>query len=381
MPSEGLRRRGVGGGDRDDDGSGKRTALDNLKKFDVYSKVHDDFLQKSQTGGIVTVITALLLAWLFCAELLEFTTVEIDHSFTVDTSFTRRLPISLNVTLPNLRCDMLSIDTLDSKGEPQVNIKGSMQKISLDRSGSIVAERLPRAGECLSCLDGASAERTCCNTCNELKDAYLAKNLSYAEVIESTEQCGSAVGCRIAGEIVVSKASGNLHIALGESRMKGRSLVHRFNVQDVANHMIDTSHTIHSISFGDAIPGFVSPLDGASKTVRSGAYFFHYHIKLVPTEFIDRYGTTLATNQYSFTDMARNAQMRKGEINGLPGVFIVYDLSPFLMRSIEKVKPWSYLFTSSCALIGGAFSVASLVELLTSKAVTKFFGCKPGLVL
>mmetsp|Transcript_100326 Transcript_100326/g.321705 ORF Transcript_100326/g.321705 Transcript_100326/m.321705 type:complete len:380 (-) Transcript_100326:35-1174(-) len=379
MSEGGLRRRNVPVAD--DGGSKTQRAFEKLKSFDVYSKVHDDYLQKSQTGGAVSLVTAMILAFLFWAELAEFTSAEVEHSFSVDTSFTRRLPVSMNITLPSLRCDMVSVDTVDSKGESQLNVRGSMGRENLDRSGRFVPERVPKPGECLDCLEGAGEEHACCNTCSELKDAYVVKNLSYAHILESSEQCGAAVGCRIVGSIMVSKCSGNVHIALGESRLKGRALVHRFNVQDIAQNLINTSHIIHSISFGEPVPGAVSPLDGTVKIVKHGAYMFHYHIKLVPTEFTDRYGVRVETNQYSFTDVARNVHVRNGEMNGLPGIFIVYDIYPFLMKSTEKVKPWSYIFTSSCALIGGVFSVASLVEMFASRAIGQLFGCKPGISL
>ena len=115
---------------------------------------------------------------------------------------------------------------------------------------------------------------------------------------------------------------------------------------------------------------------------------------------------------------ARNVQVKEGELSGLPGVFLVYDFSPFLMKQTEQartptrpwhenqccharfelfagntsllrclvgicfvkfvsnscfylffllqVKPWSYVFTSICAIIGGAFSVATLVWILST---------------
>lgn len=99
---------------------------------------------------------------------------------------------------------------------------------------------------------------------------------------------------------------------------------------------------------------------------------FHYYIKLVPTVYTDRYGKELYTNQYSVTDSARNVQVRTGELSGLPGLFIVYDFSPFLMQKVEHVHPWSYIFTSICALIGGVFTIASLVEMVVVGLTT---GC------
>merc|ERR1719440_2693973 len=168
--------------------------------------------------------------------------------------------------------------------------------------------------------------------------------------------------------------SGNLHVALGRSTVRDGKHVHEFNVHEVSDGF-NTSHSINSITFGDQVPGVGSPLDGTTKIVKHGAFMFHYYIKLVPTVFIGRWGEEIYTNQYSVHDSARNVQVRTGELSGLPGVFIVYDFSPFLMRKTEKAKPWSYIFTSICAIIGGVFSIAMLVEMIVRSFVCRMFGC------
>merc|ERR550514_2405191 len=89
-------------------------------------------------------------------------------------------------------------------------------------------------------------------------------------------------------------------------------------------------------------------------------------------------GEEIYTHQYSVTDSARNVQVRSSELSGLPGVFIVYDFSPFLMRKTEKAKPWSYIFTSMCAIIGGVFNIAFLVEMFVNQIVGRIFRtCMP----
>merc|ERR1712039_742554 len=173
--------------------------------------------------------------------------------------------------------------------------------------------------------------------------------------------------------------SGNVHVALGRSTIRDGKHVHEINMMDVSDGF-NTSHEIHEITFGDHLPGLISPLDGTRKIVKHGAFMFHYYVRLVPTMFTSRDGQDLYSNQYTAAGSARNVMVRKGELSGLPGVFFVYDFSPFLMHKTERVKPWSYIFTSICAIIGGVFSIARLVEL----AVTGFIGrlciCRPGIV-
>merc|ERR1712050_786106 len=206
-----------------------------------------------------------------------------------------------------------------------------------------------------------------------LKDAYSDKDLSYFHVLDVAEQCKWSIGCQVHGRVIVNKVSGNVHVALGRSTIRDGKHVHEFNMHDISDGF-NTSHEIHAITFGDYVPGVLSPLDGTTKIVKHGAFMFHYYIKLVPTVFTSRWGEEVYTNQYSVTDSARNVQVRSGELSGLPGVFIVYDFSPFLMRKTEKVKPWSYIFTSICALVGGVFSIARLVELMLNAFVGRSSG-------
>lgn len=363
----GMRRRNVpGGACKSDDGETMTTRLDNLKHFDIYKKVHDDYCEKSQAGGVVTVMTSLIVALLFWSEINAFCTMDIIDSISVDVRINQNLPISMNVTFPHLRCDEVSVDTVDSSGDNQVNVHGNLHKDSLDAKGRVTVEKPLKPDACLSCLEAYDEEHQCCNTCKDLKEAYTAKDLQLKEILETSEQCRHSIGCRIHGRVVVNKVSGNVHVALGRSTVRNGKLVHEFNMHDVSNGF-NTSHTIESIDFGDHVPGLVSPLEGTTKIVRHGAYMFHYYIKLVPTVYVDKRGKELYTNQYSVTDSAKNVQVKTGELSGLPGLFVVYDFSPFLMKKTERVKPWSYIFTSICAIIGGICTIASLVEIIFSQ--------------
>merc|ERR1719330_647048 len=163
--SSGIRRRNVASAGDDGDSKAMK-ALETLKRFDVYTKVHDDYVQKSQAGGAVTMVTSFILALLFWIELNEFCNVEVADSISVDTRINQKLPIGLNVTFPHLRCDEISVDTVDSAGDNQVNVHGGLDKISLDAIGrQAAAEKAPEPGECLSCMEAADEQHKCCNTC------------------------------------------------------------------------------------------------------------------------------------------------------------------------------------------------------------------------
>jgi len=367
--SEGMRRRNV---PSNADKPTVSRALDSLQNFDMYAKVQEDCMQKSKSGGAVTVVTALILVMLFLSELNEFFTLEVIDSVTIDTRMFQKLHIRMNVTFPHLQCDEISVNSVDSSGDLTVNNRGAIETLPLDANGRLAPPSQPvKAGTCLSCQEGETNETKCCNTCLDLKEAYMRQDLSYFPVLGSAPQCKDAIGCRVAGEVTVNKVSGNVHIALGQAVVRDGRLIHEFNVADVSG-AYNTSHEIHYLAFGKAIKDWMAPLDDTAKTVRHGAYMFHYYVKLVPTIFIDRWGQDVQTNQFSVTDSALNVVNKDGRFNGLPGVFFVYDFSPFMIKRLQKAKPWSYLFTNTCAILGGVFTIASLVEVVLGHALCGF---------
>jgi hypothetical protein len=338
-------------------------AVSKFKRFDVFSKVHDDYRIKTKSGGLISVVAIIIMMVLFISELSSYLTVEVVDHIMVDTSLGQKLPIGLNITFPHLRCDEVSVDTVDSMGENQVDIAGDMVKVNLDAQGLLSrGDYVAKEGECLSCLEAKDlVETRCCNTCQELKDAYLEADLPYYHVLDTSVQCRDSVGCRVHGDVLVSKVGGNVHVALGKSTVRDGKHVHEFNIKEVSDGF-NTSHEIHRLEFGERVAGVLSPLEGTRKIVKHGAYMFHYYIKLVPTLFSSGSGETVYTHQYSVTDNEKNVMLKKGDLTGLPGVFLVYEFTPFMVKKTETVVPFSHFLVSVCAIIGGVFTVAGMID-------------------
>merc|ERR1719235_2081213 len=344
MDQDGLRRRGT---TRRKEDEGPPTVFGTLKKFDVYQKVHDDYKVKTDSGGFVSMISIIIICVLFVSELKAYLTSEVIDHIVVDTTLDQKLPISLNITFPHLRCDEVSVDTVDSAGENQIGVHGTLQQIDLDAAGHRAQKREPvKAGDCLSCLEAAE-DGKCCNTCQELKDAYSDKGLPYFHVMDTAVQCKDQIGCQVFGDVLVNKVGGNVHVALGKSTIRDGKHVHEFNIKDVSDGF-NTSHHVHRLRFGQPVHGVESPLEGTTKIVQEGAFMFHYYIKLVPTLYTSR-EEVIYTHQYSVTDSAKNVMVKKGELTGLPGVFLVYEFNPFLVQKMEKNVPLTHFLTQVCA--------------------------------
>lgn len=88
---------------------------------------------------------------------------------------------------------------------------------------------------------------------------------------------------------------------------------------------------------------------------------YQYYIKIVPTMYVPQKGQILNTNQFSVTTHQKSATAISGE-SGMPGIFFSYELSPLMVKFTEKSNSLGHLATNICAIIGGIFTVAGLID-------------------
>ena len=167
--------------------------------------------------------------------------------------------------------------------------------------------------------------------------------------LEMWEEEAGHEGCNLFGYVEVSRAPGTIHLAPHSSR-------HSFDFSHV-----NTSHHIHHLSFGVPYPNRVNPLDGSKAILHDGSGVFQYFIKVVPTTYEFASGLALDSCQYSVTDQFKSAHNPQ---NGfvLPGVFFIYDISPIMVKFTEKRMSFTYFLTSLCAIVGGVFTVAGIID-------------------
>ncbi len=370
-----------------------------FKKFDIYPKTLDDFRVKTISGGMLSLISLAFILILVLAEVRYYFKVDRTDELYVDTStgeFSKKLPIFLNITFPRIPCNALNIDVMDVSGDHQNGVEHTLFKQRLDYSGKFLDDKaipiVPNSNTkdleekkekltaklndpkyCGSCYGAESAAGQCCNTCEQVKAAYRYKGWAFntleeieqcmGDVIERTAKYSVQEGCYMSGYFLVNKVAGNFHFAPGKSMQQGNQHVHDFMPYEVDH--FNTSHTIQYLAFGTIYPGLTNPLDGMVKTVlpevgQSG--IFQYFVKVVPTiyEFTD--GKQIVTNQYSVTEHFRPRNEMHPAV--VPGVFFMYDLSPIMMHIKENSKSFAHFITSLCAIVGGVFTVSSLVDTL-----------------
>lgn len=371
-----------------------------LKQFDAYPKTLEDFRVKTFGGALVTGISSFIMFILFISEFNYYLTTEVHPELFVDTTRHQKLRINIDVFFPKLGCAYLSIDAMDVSGEQQSDLEHNIFKKRFDEHGKPIetvakkeelgdksAEALKAlnatedTNKCESCYGAETTEHPCCNTCEEVRTAYRKKGWAFRDP-DSIDQCKREhwkdsfqeqmnEGCQVYGYIEVSKVAGNFHIAPGKSFQQQH--VHVHDLQPFGAKQFNVSHDIRTLSFGVPIPNVQNPLDGTNVSAESGSLMYQYFVKIVPTVYKKLSGEVVWSNQYSFTKHRRPVRQMSGE-HGLPGFFVLYELSPMLVQYTEKRRSFMHFLTGVCAIIGGVFTVAGLIDSMiyhSAKALKK----------
>ena len=359
-----------------------------LKSFDAYPKTLEDFRVKTFGGAIVTGVSSLIILVLFLSEFHYYLSTEIQPELFVDITRHQKLRINIDVYFPKMGCAFLSIDAMDVSGEQQPDIEHNIFKKRIDEHGKPVEEAEkhevgdkpsddtsqtngPAEGgvKCESCYGAETDEMKCCNTCEDVRTAYRNKGWAFKDA-GTIEQCQrehwkdkfeeqKTEGCEVYGSLEVSKVAGNFHIAPGKSFQQHH--VHVHDLQAFGSMQFNMSHEIRTLSFGSPIPGVSNPLDGLSVFSDTNSLMYQYFVKIVPSVYKKLGGEVVWSNQYSFTKHQRPVRQLTGE-HGLPGLFVLYELSPMLIQYSEKRRSFMHFLTGVCAIVGGVFTVAGLVD-------------------
>ncbi|QCD84091.1 hypothetical protein DEO72_LG2g4441 [Vigna unguiculata] len=112
-----------------------------LRNLDAYPKVNEDFYSRTLAGGVVTVVSAAVMLFLFFSELNLYLYTVTESTLLVDTSRGDTLHINFDVTFPAVRCSILSLDAMDISGEQHLDIRHNIVKKRIDGNGSVIEER------------------------------------------------------------------------------------------------------------------------------------------------------------------------------------------------------------------------------------------------
>lgn len=334
------------------------------------------------------------------------------------------LTANLNITFPRVPCFLLSLDATDLSGEHMREISHNIVKTRLDEKGVAYPDQevisdlkndlsrvsaIGQAGYCGSCYGGEIPKGGCCNTCDEVRQAYLARGWAFTTP-DSIEQCKkegwaekiqaqSKDGCRISGRVRIKKVQSSLALSFGQSFQ-----ANSYHVQELVPYLKDGpihdfGHQIHKLTFESddeysperaeaalrvkkSLGVHINPLDEHNNHSwkhlgRRGPnltqYMFQYFVKVVSNDFSTLDGHHVSSHQYSYSSHTRDVgeayHTKNAEgvetthgLDARPGVFFNIEVSPMQIIHTEKRKPFAHFLTTLCAIVGGVLTVASLVD-------------------
>ena len=346
------------------------------------------------------------------------------------------MQVNINITFPAISCVDLHLDVMDVAGDSQIDIDDTLVKRRLQLNGRPLSNSVIKAeankkhkeneelkaalkeelgdNYCGPCY-GAKSEDECCNSCDDVVEAYRTKNWNAKQILDNAEQCiregragagpkklSQGEGCNLSGYMNINRVAGNFHFALGEGVERDGRHIHLFLPEDAPKY--NTSHIIHELTFGPKVSASDhGSLEGVNKVTtdeNGGTGLFQYFIKVVPTTYKDFDGEIIGeTNRYFFTERYRplmteligdehyelagedNNNKKAGVYAGgngkdshskhehhlhknsiLPGIFFVYEIHPFAVVVSPKSVPLSHLLIRIFALIGGMITIVGWID-------------------
>ncbi|QUC17809.1 uncharacterized protein UV8b_02050 [Ustilaginoidea virens] len=300
-------------------------------RLDAFTKTVDEARIRTTSGGVVTIVSLLVVLFLSWGEWAQYNRVIVHPELVVDKSRGERMEIHLNITFPKMPCELLTLDVMDVSGEQQHGVAHGVNKVRLrpeSQGGGVIdvkslnlhdetAQHLDPAycGQCYGATAPATVRKAgCCNTCDEVREAYAAQGWSFGRG-ENVEQCvrehyaerldeQREEGCRIEGGLQVNKVVGNFHLAPGRSFSNGNMHVHDLKTywETPSGKQHDFSHTIHHLRFGPQLPESLpqrkvknshlwtnhhtNPLDGSKQVTNDANFNYMYFVKIVPTSYL-----------------------------------------------------------------------------------------------
>ncbi|EQC33142.1 hypothetical protein SDRG_09129 [Saprolegnia diclina VS20] len=356
-----------------------------IKGFDANPKTLEEFKVRTTQGGLFSLCAFILMAYLFFSELAYHLAVDTVDKMYVDGTRNVNLSINFDIAFPRMPCQIVSIEHADLAGRVQLDVIDNIHKTRLDLQGNAIGEKIKETiggalvnesqlavqsdgSKCGNCY-GAGDPGECCNTCEDVKSAYVRRNWALPS-LHNVVQCMNAdlesilkgdikEGCRITGHLDVAKVAGKFYFAPSKIFQSGYLVAD--DVLDSTFKVFDNSHTIHALTFGQEYPNMKNPLNARVKHLAEGTRgAYQYFLKVVSTDYSFLNGDEIKSNQYSATE--HFLEMTPTGQKGLPRITFAYEFSPIKFRIEQTQKGLVPFLTSVCAIVGGVFTVMGLVD-------------------
>jgi hypothetical protein len=227
------------------------------------------------------------------------------------------------------------------------------------------------------------------------RDPRIGMSIARNPRMAAAQGAMASAGCRVTGSIRSRKVAGQIRVSAPRvlENVNGHLA---YVVSPDALSTFNASHTIHSFSFGPAIPGHPNPLDDHTTPFTEQMAMYQYHIKVrrcslmssllfvwssnapfrspcpsqvVPTVYEPLSGATIDSQQFSAADFTQAPSDPEDHMRIHPGVWFKFDFSAIMVRLVETHRSFLHFVTSLCAILGGIFALSGIVDQLFYRAI------------
>ena len=183
--------------------------------MDFFQKISmDNVTQPTLIGSFLSIFAIILMIYLLLRDVIDFYTTKTKRDAVViqDKNQYEKIPLHLQLKLPNLPCNLVSLDQEDTLRNHRLDISDTIKKYKIK--------------------NGKSNELFKYNKQNNYKDLINALN--------------SNEGCFIKGYVDISKVPGNIHLSFHNYASEWNSLT--MTKRDLANK-INLNHKFNDFFF------------------------------------------------------------------------------------------------------------------------------------
>uniref|UniRef100_A0A3Q1G592 Endoplasmic reticulum-Golgi intermediate compartment protein n=1 Tax=Acanthochromis polyacanthus TaxID=80966 RepID=A0A3Q1G592_9TELE len=321
----------------------RKKALTLVKELDAFPKVPESYVESTASGGTVSLVAFTFMAVLAFLEFFVYRNTWMKYEYEVDKDFI--------LTASVLHLHLLYVWLITDIGADVLDLAETMVASDGLKYEPVNFELSPQQ---------RLWQMTLLHIQERLRVEHSLQDLLFKAAIKGSppDSSTSLSACRIHGHLFVNKVAGNFHITVGKSIPHPRGHAHLAAL--VSHDSFNFSHRIDHLSFGEAIPGIISPLDGTEKVSAESNHMFQYFITIVPTK-LNTYKVSAETHQYSVTEQERVINHAAGS-HGVSGIFMKYDISSLMVKVTETHMPlWQFL-VRLCGIIGGIFSTTGMIH-------------------
>lgn len=342
-----------------------------LQRLDAFSKIRPEYRLGTTTGGVLTVLSIVIATYLITTEIKEyrhpktFQHLMIDSKrpvgedgITISADKQRTLNYTFSIVFPHAPCYLIHFDAIDPLSQLPIPIEKSwltFKRLRQDDpsfSEFFGYETFYTApiGRCGKCYD--ANETKCCNTCQEVFEAYKNQTLKLPK-FSDIDQCHEVTqrfetmkgeGCSIAAHIESPYMDSEFHISPGIAWNKGGNHKHSVRPFGLNHSQINMTHTINTLHFG--FTDEVMPLDNLTNVQNeTKSWRFIYSINLNSDNDYS------ASQYYIYKPLIR-----------YPGIIFQYAVSPIIAETYTEKRSLLSLLSTILISLSGSLGVCRILD-------------------